>query len=124
MHDVEISIHDYGFVRLDDCMADDISVVNSARVSFGRKVEELSDSDIGLIGFLMRERHGTPFEHNSFRFHVRCQFLLRESGFVLALAHSMSSAAGIRKCQMLLTFRAVTTTGRRLESPVHTLLSR
>ena len=60
-------------------MADDLSVVNSARVSFGRRVEELSDADIGLIKFLMRDRHGTPFEHNSFRFHVRCPiFVARE----------------------------------------------
>lgn len=68
-----------GSVRLDGCMADDVSVVNSARVSFGKKVESLSDADKGLINFLMRERHGTPFEHNSFRFHVRCPiFVARE----------------------------------------------
>ena len=70
---------DHGFVRLDDAMADDLSVVNSARVSFGRRVTELGDADAGLIRFLMRERHGTPFEHNSFRFHVRCPlFVARE----------------------------------------------
>ena len=70
---------DHGFVRLDGSMADDLSVVNSARVSFGRRVEELGDADAGLIRFLMRERHGTPFEHNSFRFHVRCPlFVARE----------------------------------------------
>ena len=70
---------DHGFVRLDGAMADDLSVVNSARVSFGRRVDELSDADAGLIRFLMRERHGTPFEHNSFRFHVRCPlFVARE----------------------------------------------
>ena len=68
-----------GFVRLDSCMADDLSVVNSARVSFARHSEELDDSSIGLIGFLMRERHGTPFEHNSFRFHIKCPvFVARE----------------------------------------------
>lgn len=68
-----------GSVRLDGCMADDVSVVNSARVSFGKKVESLSAADKGLINFLMRERHGTPFEHNSFRFHVRCPiFVARE----------------------------------------------
>jgi thymidylate synthase (FAD) len=39
----------------------------------------MDDSDNGLIRFLMRERHGTPFEHNSFRFHVRCPiFVARE----------------------------------------------
>ena len=70
---------DHGFVRLDGAMADDLSVVNSARVSFGRRVTELADADVGLIKFLMRERHGTPFEHNSFRFHVRCPiFVARE----------------------------------------------
>ncbi len=66
-------------MRLDDAMADDLSVVNSARVSFGRMVTEMSDSDAGLIRFLMRDRHGTPFEHNAFRFHIRCPlFVARE----------------------------------------------
>lgn len=70
-----------GFVRLDAAMADDASVVNAARVSFAkqRELEELSEVDKGLINFLMRERHGTPFEHNSFRFHVKCPiFVARE----------------------------------------------
>lgn len=70
-----------GFVRLDAAMADDMSVVNSARVSFAQQKEngELSNADMGLINFLMRERHGTPFEHNSFRFHVKTPvFVARE----------------------------------------------
>jgi thymidylate synthase (FAD) len=74
-----IPVLDHGFVRLDDAMADDLSVANSARVSFGRRKEELDDADRGLIKFLMRDRHGTPFEHNSFRFHIRCPiFVARE----------------------------------------------
>jgi thymidylate synthase (FAD) len=77
--DGSISVLDHGFVRLDDAMADDLSVVNSARVSFGRRVTEMSDADAGLIRFLMRDRHGTPFEHNAFRFHIRCPiFVARE----------------------------------------------
>ena len=60
-------------------MADDLSVVNGARVSFARRKEEMDDSDEGLIRFLMRDRHGTPFEHNSFRFHIRTPiFVARE----------------------------------------------
>ena len=60
-------------------MASDLSVVNGARVSFARRKDELDDSDEGLIRFLMRDRHGTPFEHNSFRFHIRCPiFVARE----------------------------------------------
>ena len=66
-------------MRLDDAMADDLSVVNGARVSFARHKEEMDESDEGLIRFLMRDRHGTPFEHNSFRFHIRTPiFVARE----------------------------------------------
>src|SRR5439155_13500552 len=74
-----INVLDHGFVRLDDAMASDLSVVNAARVSFARHKEEMDESDAGLIRFLMRERHGTPFEHNSFRFHIRAPiFVVRE----------------------------------------------
>jgi thymidylate synthase (FAD) len=74
-----IRVLDHGFVRLDDAMATDLSVVNAARVSFARRKEEMDESDEGLIRFLMRDRHGTPFEHNSFRFHVRAPiFVARE----------------------------------------------
>jgi thymidylate synthase (FAD) len=77
--DSTISVLDHGFVRLDGALADDLSVVNGARVSFARRKEEMDESDEGLIRFLMRERHGTPFEHNAFRFHVRCPiFVARE----------------------------------------------
>jgi thymidylate synthase (FAD) len=74
-----IRVLDHGFVRLDGVLADDLSVVNAARVSFARRKEAMEESDEGLVRFLMRERHGTPFEHNSFRFHVRCPlFVARE----------------------------------------------
>ena len=77
--DNTVPVLDHGFVRLDDAMADDLSVVNGARVSFARRKEEVDESDEGLIRFLMRDRHGTPFEHNSFRFHIRCPiFVARE----------------------------------------------
>jgi thymidylate synthase (FAD) len=77
--DRTVHVLDHGFVRLDAAMADDLSVVNAARVSFARRREEMDDSDVGLVKFLMRDRHGTPFEHNAFRFHVRCPiFVARE----------------------------------------------
>ncbi len=70
---------DHGFVRLDDAMASDLSVVNAARVSFARRKAEMDEADEGLVRFLMRDRHGTPFEHNAFRFHVRAPiFVTRE----------------------------------------------
>src|SRR5215212_5757360 len=74
-----IQVLDHVFVRLDGAMADDLSVVNAARVSFGRRKEVMNEADEGLIRFLMRDRHGTPFEHNSFRFHIRSPiFVARE----------------------------------------------
>jgi thymidylate synthase (FAD) len=75
----QIAVLDHGFVRLDDCMATDLSVVNAARVSFAQRSEELSERDQGLIRFLMREKHSSPFEHSVFRFHVKCPiFVARE----------------------------------------------
>src|SRR5881396_4141163 len=77
--DDAIRVLDHGFVRLDGSMATDLSVVNAARVSFARRKDEFDDADSGLIRFLMRDRHGTPFEHNAFRFHVRAPiFVARE----------------------------------------------
>jgi thymidylate synthase (FAD) len=74
-----ISVLDHGFVRLDDSMASDLSVANAARVSFAKRKDVMDEADEGLIRFLMRDRHGTPFEHNAFRFHIRCPiFVARE----------------------------------------------
>jgi thymidylate synthase (FAD) len=74
-----IEVLDHGFVRLDDAMASDLSVVNAARVSFARRKEVMDETDEGLIRFLMREQHATPFEHSVFRFHVRAPiFVVRE----------------------------------------------
>lgn len=75
----EDDVLDWGFVRLDDCMASDLSVVNSARVSYGVKRLVMDQSDGGLISYLMKNQHGTPFEHNAFRFHVKAPiFVFRE----------------------------------------------
>ena len=73
-HDVipdgTLRVLDHGFVRLDDAMATDLSVVNAARVSFARRKDEMDESDAGLIRFLMRDKHGTPFEHNLSLIHI------------------------------------------------------
>jgi thymidylate synthase (FAD) len=76
---ISIDVLDHGFVRLDAALADDLSVVNAARVSFGARVDRMDDRNAGLVRFLMRERHGTPFEHNLFRFHIKAPlFVTRE----------------------------------------------
>jgi thymidylate synthase (FAD) len=56
--DGAVAVLDHGFVRLDGAMADDLSVVNGARVSFAKRKLEMDESDEGLIRFLMRDRHG------------------------------------------------------------------
>jgi len=70
---------DRGSLALDAALASDLAVVNAARVSFNQESEELSERDIGLIGFLTRNRHGSPFEHGYFRFLVKAPlFVVRE----------------------------------------------
>src|SRR4029077_17367532 len=70
---------DHGFVALDGVLASDLAVVNGARVSFNQASQQLDERDAGLIRFLMRERHGSPFEHGSFRFVVKAPlFVVRE----------------------------------------------
>lgn len=59
-----------GRIGLEQACASDLMVVNAARVSFGQRSEEMGEAEVGLINFLMRERHGSPFEHNLFTFHV------------------------------------------------------
>lgn len=48
-----------------DHMGSDLSIVNAARASFDQRSDSLEERDIGLIGFLMRERHASPFEHTA-----------------------------------------------------------
>jgi thymidylate synthase (FAD) len=70
---------DHGFVALDAALASDLAVVNGARVSFNQSSDDLDDKDAGLIRFLMRDRHGSPFEHGYFRFLVKAPlFVVRE----------------------------------------------
>jgi len=74
-----VSVLDRGSLALDAALASDLAVVNAARVSFNQESEELSERDIGLIGFLTRNRHGSPFEHGYFRFLVKAPiFVVRE----------------------------------------------
>lgn len=91
-----IGIHEKGdgFVRLDAALASDLSVVNAARVSFGQTSDELTEKDKGLIGFLMREKHGTPFEHNFFRFHVKAPIFVAREWFRHRIGWSYNEYSG------------------------------
>ena len=61
---------DKGFVRLVDSMGGDDAIVQSARVSYGKGTSKVSQ-DRGLIRYLMRHRHTTPFEMVEFKFHCK-----------------------------------------------------
>jgi thymidylate synthase (FAD) len=74
-----IPVLDKGFLALDAALASDLAVVNGARVSFNAESVEMSERDGGLIRFLIRDRHGSPFEHGYFRFLVKAPlFVVRE----------------------------------------------
>jgi thymidylate synthase (FAD) len=61
---------DHGFIRVIDYMGDDGAVVQAARVSYGKGTKKVSE-DRGLIFYLMRHRHTTPFEMCEIKFHVK-----------------------------------------------------
>src|SRR5437764_9713623 len=65
-----LPVLDHGFVRVVDYMGDDAAVVQAARVSYGRGTKKVSE-DRGLINYLMRHRHTTPFEMCEIKYHVK-----------------------------------------------------
>src|SRR5579859_6391661 len=65
-----IPVLDHGFVRVIDYMGDDSAIVQAARVSYGRGTRRVSE-DSGLIRYLMRHRHSTPFEMCEIKYHVK-----------------------------------------------------
>jgi len=71
---IEIYGDGIGRVDLVDHMGSDLTIVNSARVSFGKHKEELDEKDERLVNYLVRHRHTSTFEHNviTFRFVVPC----------------------------------------------------
>ena len=65
-----LPVLDHGFVRVIDYMGDDAAIVQAARVSYGRGTRRVQD-DAGLIRYLMRHRHSTPFEMCEIKYHVK-----------------------------------------------------
>ena len=65
-----IPVLDHGFIRVVDYMGDDSSIVQAARVSYGKGTKKVS-TDAGLIKYLMRHWHSTPFEMCEIKYHVK-----------------------------------------------------
>lgn len=65
-----IDVLDHGFIRVIDYMGNDASIVQAARVSYGKGTKQVNQ-DQGLINYLMRHRHTTPFEMCEIKFHIK-----------------------------------------------------
>ena len=70
---------DKGFVEVIDKLGSDLTVVNSARVSFGKKKQEFTERDRVLVRYLAENKHYSPFRHIIVQFHVKApEFVMRQ----------------------------------------------
>ena len=68
-----------GFVEVIDSLGTDLTVVNSARVSFGKRKEVYDKSDRALVKFLAKHKHFSPFRHMMVQFHLKApEFVMRQ----------------------------------------------
>ena len=74
---IELYDDGVGFVELVQHMGDDLTIVNSARVSFGKQKDHLDEKDKKLISYLVKHRHTSTFEHNIATFRVRVPLFVR-----------------------------------------------
>jgi|TARA_R100000234_G_scaffold119465_2_gene102461 thymidylate synthase (FAD) len=76
---VKYDVLDKGFVEVLDKLGNDLSVVNSARVSFGKRKETWDKSDERLVTFLAKHKHFSPFRHLQVQFHIKApEFVMRQ----------------------------------------------
>ena len=74
-----MKVLDKGFIEIVDVMGTDLSVVNSARVSFGKKADKMKPKDERLIKYLWENKHSSPFRHATIQFHLKAPiFVLRQ----------------------------------------------
>lgn len=84
---------DKGYVRLVDSMGSDLSVVNSARVSYDKATETLEERDLRLMNFLWREEHDSPFRHATMQFEVYAPLMVARQWFkyIVGSDHTMDA---------------------------------
>lgn len=84
-----LKVLDKGYVRLVNHMGSDLTVVNSARVSYAKESTELNEKDIRLIKFLAREGHTSPFRHVMLQFEVYAPLMVARQWwkYVVGSAH-------------------------------------
>ncbi|PWA08636.1 FAD-dependent thymidylate synthase [Pueribacillus theae] len=89
----KINVLDKGYVRLVDCMGDDTTIVNAARVSYDKQTDELSDKDKRLIKFLATHEHTSPFRHATLQFEVYAPLMVARQWwkYVVGSNHTMEA---------------------------------
>jgi len=92
---LKTDVLDKGFIEVIDKLGSDLTVVNSARVSFGKRKDRFEDSDRKLIRFLAKNKHWSPFRHLMVQFHIKApEFVMRQwYKHVVGIETSSSSAA-------------------------------
>lgn len=74
-----IPVLDHGFVSLETSMGNDLTIVNAARVSYGKRAGEFAEGDARLLSFLAEHKHMSPFRHGMLQFHVKApEFVMRQ----------------------------------------------
>lgn len=74
------NVLDKGFIEVIDSLGDDLTVVNSARVSFGKRKEVYDKSDERLVRYLAKYKHFSPFRHLQVQFHIKApEFVMRQA---------------------------------------------
>ena len=68
---MKTKVLDKGFVEVIDSLGSDLTVVNSARVSFGKRKEKFDNSDRKLVKYLAKHKHFSPFRHLQVQFHIK-----------------------------------------------------
>jgi thymidylate synthase (FAD) len=77
-----------------DACASDLAVVNAARISFDTEHPEMEPGDAGLINYLLKNRHGTPFEHGYFKFRVEAPIFAFREHHRHRVGHSYNEMSG------------------------------
>lgn len=89
-----IKVHNGGFVTLVTSNASDLDVVNAARVSYHVTHDELQNGDDKLINYLLKNRHGSPFEHTFFKFRVRLPIFVAREWIRHRIGNSFNEVSG------------------------------
>jgi len=76
---IKSDVLDKGFIEVIDSLGDDLTVVNSARVSFGKRKTKFDKSDERLVRYLAKHKHYSPFRHLQVQFHIKApEFVMRQ----------------------------------------------